>query len=639
MKKKLGALVALLLAFALSACGAKVNTELKMESPTSGKRIITLVLPKLDENAQKQVHGGNDAIDKSIRRHLPKELTYSGLKKDGDKTIATFTLEFDSLETYREKIKSVFSASTQDANADPQIAITTEGLVTGVQISENYDSLALMKWLPNGLVEDRVVDEDQRGNVLENGDSKVTFDGKEHKSDGSRLHIVDVKDKGVNDLAIALEEVKDGLAISANFGYLSGTDYPKDELTKYIDSVKPDGAEVADLSGEFQGVKVAYTVANLDEANKSLVKLLGDPSFAIKETAGVQEGTGFPTRKIEAQMNCGGVCSVTNPNTTFTFTPAQGWENHGNDKIHGKNGEIDMTMNLLFSDVSVDSTLGMDGGTVVVKMSLPKDVAQRAGDAVKSIVNRADQGELESVESGDKVNYTLTLKADSNEQLNNMLGRYAPGSEFAIRENPEAGTFTDGVYFSYTNTFASTIALAEGQEVKQTFSLDGYSVDKSAESATETSTTGNFDVSGTASRMATSAWITLGVVGALVLIAVGLGVWKRKAIAAKLADMKEKRAAAAQERARAQAEAMAAQQTMAAGYPQQGQPMPGQYGQPVPAQAQPPYPGQPVPPAQPMGQPVPPMPGQPMPGQPVPPQAQPAPQQPVEGEWSENDLM
>lgn len=61
-------------ALILSACSAKIETQLGLESAEKGTRTI-LVSFNLKDNKDK-IKGGSEALDASVRKHLPEGLEY-----------------------------------------------------------------------------------------------------------------------------------------------------------------------------------------------------------------------------------------------------------------------------------------------------------------------------------------------------------------------------------------------------------------------------------------------------------------------------------------------------------------------------------------------------------------------------------
>lgn len=552
VKKRLYALCALFLALALSACGAKVHTELKLDSPTSGQRVMRIVIPKLDEQQAQKINGGIDAVEASIKKHLPEELTFSGFSAEGEETVGTLTLEFDSLDTYQTKISALFGNSYY--NLKSGIAVTTEGLVTGVQVEENFSSTDLLQWARDGLVEDGVIAETDSNNIMETGDSTITFGDATYDSTSGHLYVSEVTDNGINHLAIAISEKESSLDIKAELGYKKGTKYPEEEFKQYVENNRPKDAKVEDLTSDFNGVSISYSAISLEEAEESLAKLLGDPSFSIKE---VQEDSSdnsqflrnnqpVLTRAIDVAFNCSSLCSPKANDKKIKFTPSEKWTLENSSGEIYQSGKITMYMPIEFSDISVASTLGEKGGTVIMKASLNNGVAELAGDdAISAFLNPKDAGELSTETTSENTVYTLTITGASQEELNAALAETSSGTSYKVMPTQRSGFFKKEVAFTYHNDFGSKFGETARSSVRHTVTIDGYSISASNfGNSAKIETTGDpLIAEGIASTFTLGGLILiLGIVFAI-LVAVGILFWKRKVIAEKLKARKEKQAA------------------------------------------------------------------------------------------------
>lgn len=551
VKKRIYAIFALFLALALSACGAKINTELKLDSPTSGQRIMRIAIPKLDEQQAKKINGGIDAVEASIKKHLPEELTFSGFSAEGEKTVGTLTLEFDSLDAYQTKISALSGNSY--ANLKPGIAINSEGLVTGIQVEENFSSINLLEWAKNGLVEDGVIASADRNNIMEIGDSIVTFGETTYNStSGRNMYVSEITDNGINHLAVDIAEKESSFDIKVELGYKKGTKYPEEEFKQYLENNRPQDAKVEDLGNDFNGVSVSYSSASLKEAEESLAKLLGDPSFTLKEAENDKEnssfaGNGIPalTRTIDVTFSCSSLCSPQSDDRRLKFTPAENWTiGNSNGEIH-QSGKITMYMPLKFSDVSVQSTLGENGGKVVAKVSLNNKTATLAGDAINAFLNPQETGELISKKESENTVYTLTLTGKSQEELNSALAKVSPNTTYSITPSARSGFFKKEVEFTYYNDFGSKFAVTNGKDIQHTVVIDGYSISASnlGNSTTIKVAKNPLSATGVASKFTLEAWILILGIICCVLLSAGILFWKRKELAGKLQARKEKQAA------------------------------------------------------------------------------------------------
>lgn len=113
-KRSLWAVLITIFALVLSACsGATLKTELNLDDANKGSRVMNLTIENSSDNSD-SVKGGNDAIDASIKKHLPEGLEFSGITTEGDTAKGTFTIKFDSVDDYRKKVEGLLKASGKD---------------------------------------------------------------------------------------------------------------------------------------------------------------------------------------------------------------------------------------------------------------------------------------------------------------------------------------------------------------------------------------------------------------------------------------------------------------------------------------------------------------------------------------------
>ena len=121
-----------LVALVLSACGARVETDLGLENAEKGSRTMSISFNMKDN--KDYVKGDINSIDSSIKKHLPSELSYEGIQTDGDKARATFKLSFTSISEYRTKVENLLKLSGSSTTPTISISDSTMGLVQGVQV-------------------------------------------------------------------------------------------------------------------------------------------------------------------------------------------------------------------------------------------------------------------------------------------------------------------------------------------------------------------------------------------------------------------------------------------------------------------------------------------------------------------------
>ena len=457
------------LALIMSACGAKVETNLGLENSEKGSRTITVSFSLKDN--KDYLKGDVNALDASIKKHKPQELDYEGIRTEGDNAQATFKVNFNSVDEYRTKVSAILRASSFDK--EPQILISNskDGLVQGVEVSENFTSQDLIKWLPEALVTDGLVEAKRKDNVLQSsGKNSVTFEGREIKTteSSSEVQAKDLKDNGFDEIVIAVDK-KDG-KYNAKIVFLAKEIMVPDRVSAvdtYLNSVKPEGAELtkgideeiakksyrslpSTQSGKDEsGRNLKFTADSFEDLNAKLQKILGTQETALESSQEVKtDSSGAKIiEHITGSVDCSRVCSPgTNYGVKFSFSDDgknfdQDYGSSNSSSSSASASDRVIKVNLKNSrtiqpeSLNVNSALGMDG-SVEAKFELAfksSDVAQ-AGDALKSFVQGSDEAQatFEERTDGDNTIYSAKIRGKDSAEFNTRIGNYLPGSEMTI---------------------------------------------------------------------------------------------------------------------------------------------------------------------------------------------------------------
>ncbi|AOH46029.1 hypothetical protein E5345_01300 [Propionibacterium sp. NM47_B9-13] len=160
-------------AFVLSGCGAVVTTSLTVKDDGSGSRVMTATFTNDDSDEAKKVFAvGSGVLEGSIKRHIPSQLAFKGLKISGKTMTATFELDFSNHDDYMAKVRALTAGSSKEVHSDVQKIDTP--LVQGAVGDEDFDSSDLLAWLADGLAQDGLIDKDNTNSVFDN-DGNVEF--------------------------------------------------------------------------------------------------------------------------------------------------------------------------------------------------------------------------------------------------------------------------------------------------------------------------------------------------------------------------------------------------------------------------------------------------------------------------------
>lgn len=448
-------------ALILSSCGAKIETQLGLESTEKGTRTMQVSF-NLKDNKDK-IKGGSEALDASIRKHLPSGLEYGGIQSDGDKARATLTIPFSSVEEYRTKVASILKAAGSDI--DPQISIinSEQGLVQGIQVKENFTSKNLLGWVPEALVVDGVVSSSDKNNVFtSDGDTTVKLGDKTVKnSGGSTISAKDVQDRGFKVMVLELQEKEGGYSATASF---VAKDIMNSEtaaaVDAYLNQVKPEGSELkkglessqatymapsasTSAAKEEVGRTLTFSASSLDDLNTKLKKLLGAGTTDLSYTREVKEEskTFYVRKTMKGVLDCSLLCSPEGNGLEVILKDSSDHsyqvDNTGNSGSSSSKSVLHLSRYLsqqvTMKGMKVATSLGLDGSMEARFLySFPSSDVAGAEEALKNAFAGGSNDETEVRQDGDATIVSVKVRGKDQNEFNQRLNEYLPDSKVTV---------------------------------------------------------------------------------------------------------------------------------------------------------------------------------------------------------------
>lgn len=584
-------------ALILSACGAKIETQLGLESAEKGTRTMQVSF-NLKDNKDK-IKGGSEALDASIRKHLPSGLEYGGIQSDGEKARATLTIPFSSVEEYRTKVASILKAAGSDI--DPQISIinSEQGLVQGIQVKENFTSKNLLGWVPEALVVDGVVSSSDKNSVFtSDGDTTVKLGDKTVKnSGGSTISAKDVQDRGFKVMVLELQEKDGGYSATASF---VAKDIMNSEtaaaIDAYLNQVKPEGSELkkglessqatymapsasTSAAKEEVGRTLTFSASSLDDLNTKLKKLLGAGTTDLSYTREVKEEskTFYVRKTMKGVLDCSLLCSPEGNGLEVILKDSSDHsyqvDNTGNSGASSSKSVLHLSRYLsqqvTMKGMKVATSLGLDGSMEARFLySFPSSDVAGAEEALKNAFAGGSNDETEVRQDGDATIVSVKVRGKDEAEFNQRLNEYLPeskvtvtrsggyhpfGSDYTLKPDIKLAQKLGNYYrVPYELTFkAPTFSSLDQQKVNTLnydlaragvqFTVNGGEL--SVKTDRGVSTTSGLTVPASGLSM-TDVIVDAVIVGLLLLILVLLFLFRKK-IAAARAKGRERRAASA----------------------------------------------------------------------------------------------
>ncbi|WP_314644185.1 flagellar motor protein [Rothia mucilaginosa] len=451
-------------ALILSACGAKIDTQLGLESAEKGTRTM-LVSFNMKDNKDK-IKGGVEALDASVRKHLPEGLEYGGIQSEGDKARATFTIPFSSVDEYRTKVASILKAAGSSTTPQINIVNSEQGLVQGIQVEENFSSKDLLSWLPEALVVDGVIETSNKNSVFNssNNETTVKFGEKEVKnSGGSTITAKDVQDRGFKAVFMDINEKDGGYSVMVSF---SAKEIMNSETSSavdaYLNQVKPEGAELkkgldsseargyapsasTSAAKEEIGRTMLFKASSSQDLSDKLKKIFGASSTGLSFSREVTEKDGsFKVEKtISGTLDCSLLCSPEGRGLTLTMKDSEDRRYEPNYSRRDSNSSSSnsriLAVNLVSSrDISMKSmkvatSLGLDGSMEARFLyAFPTEDVAGAEQKLKDVFAGGSNDETEVRQDGDATIVSVKVRGKDQNEFNQRLNEYLPDSKVTV---------------------------------------------------------------------------------------------------------------------------------------------------------------------------------------------------------------
>ena len=449
-------------ALILSACGAKIDTQLGLESAEKGTRTMQVSF-NMKDNKDK-IKGGVEALDASVRKHLPKGLEYGGIQSEGDKARATFTIPFSSVDEYRTKVASILQAAGSKTEPTVTILNTEQGLVQGIQVKENFSSKELLDWLPEALVVDGVIESSNKNSVFNSSGSETTvkFGEKEVKnSGGSTISAKDVQDRGFKVMVLELQEKDGGYSATASF---VAKDIMNSEtaaaVDAYLHQVKPEGSELkkgltssqatymapsasTSAAKEEVGRTLTFSASSLDDLNTKLKKLLGAGTTDLSYTREVKEEskTFYVRKTMKGVLDCSLLCSPEGNGLEVILKDSSDHsyqvDNTGNSGSSSSKSVLHLnrylSQQVTMKGVKVATSLGLDGSIEARFLySFPSSDVAGAEEALRNAFAGGSNDETEVRQDGDATIVSVKVRGKDEAEFNQRLNEYLPDSKVTV---------------------------------------------------------------------------------------------------------------------------------------------------------------------------------------------------------------
>ncbi|MDR2896691.1 MAG: hypothetical protein LBV30_08615 [Propionibacteriaceae bacterium] len=582
-------LLAGLLALLLAACEADIDTVYNLNDGPVGSRVMTV---KVDASAMDYAAGGIEAIDATIAAHKPDGLDYSGSTAHGDGSYTgVFTINFATVEEYRDKVTAILAAGGQDGDVEVDLAMPQGGLVSGAKWHENFDSKDLMAWLAQALVDDGVVDQSRQASIFTLGDNELVYQGESHDvSVWGGLAFDQLDDHGFSSVDMD-STITDDQSFKRTVSYvMTQSRYADDPqpIDDFLAAATPTGATLTDeQSGDDHIWHLAFETNHADQlaimTNQALAS--SDAQVSLEVSVSPDNAARFQAQLVD-MADCAAVCSPAGYGqiqSIWTLPPSWQVKDIGDGSfvsgVSGQGGQLAINpgssqtyvfeFGLPVAAVEANTAIAYDhsvSSTIDIHVD-PAIDSQADGALETAFTPTPAAGRLERTAYDSEVVYTITISGDDPASYASHLAMIMPASLFELTRDTDATSFTD--HYRLTASLPITDLLPGAIDGKASWLiqvpaslslevLDG-SVSADGSSATVDGFTDGRSVELSAKGMTLVGFILIGVIALLVIAAVLVLIANRRRIGAWANGAAQRSAAKAAQAAQAQQAAQAAQ--------------------------------------------------------------------------------
>ena len=278
-------LIILSLSF-LAACGAKIDTDMKIDKNFKGERIITATIDSTDLNSY--VSTGADGIEETIKNYIPSAMTYKRVDKELGDVEFTFTISFNDLNEYTNKITEILNKNP-DNTIVPSILYNNKNneFKKSILFEENFTSNDLLNWLVYGLKTDNKVSHSTVSDWMETGIALLKIDNQEfdvynnisvNESETNSFDSINVETKILDN-----GNYKRSVTFVANEKIIKILNDKGIVLTEYLKKLSPESSEfVESKEDNYTKYIVSYESSTSEELATSTAKLFNSQTSVFK---------------------------------------------------------------------------------------------------------------------------------------------------------------------------------------------------------------------------------------------------------------------------------------------------------------------------------------------------------------------
>ena len=380
------------------------------------------------------VNGGADAINASVSKRLPPQMSYSGATQDADGITATFTIAFTSPADYMAKAKAILAAGSQ--SSDVRFTITESPLVNGTSLQEDYSSGTLLAWMFDGLVRDGVVSQGNASNSYEIGTTTLTVDGKS-TSHGSSIRFSNLVDNRFR--RVSMQTSVDEQTYTRTIAFMLPYSTDSFDYQKFLTGSAPPGSQVDKVSDSEWTVRFSGDENQIATGTRAVFHT-ENAQFTVADRVPADDPTRV-VRTVTDTVDCSYLCGSYHPTVvdTVQFGPHHSTGELVVDTSLDKQYEVSYVPPL--ESVDVNFKFGFFGDvTATVDISVLNREVDRVPGGFDQLFRPDPQiGAVTSTRGDQATTFAVVIKGKDFDSLATAYESWAPYSRMWVEQLSGSG--------------------------------------------------------------------------------------------------------------------------------------------------------------------------------------------------------
>ncbi len=499
----IGFCVFMLLAGCSSVSPLSVDTILSVDQDFQGERVMTAVMSQREFEVL--FDGDLEELNQLLDQNVPADMDAEAQQMDSGEVEITLSIPFASYDEYYDKIMAIFSGSSSyDAENMPSVYFEYSDslLKKGFIIEENFTSTELFFWLTDAMISEiSQLDGKTNEDLFTPGTTTFVFDGEEIAAENC-ISISRMESNALDTITVETT-LNSNSSFDVVIDYYAGAQVVESlgqELVQIMSDLVPEGGTFSSRTTEDSTV---YTIRVSAVSTQDYVEKLNqalhtdNTVFEVTEESDSAD-TLRAQRKITQYLDGSYFLDFSDPDTVMTYvlkaSPEHSFENCESTYQYIQSCTFEntdeycstyvtvapsdqITLSLGYSvdidKVEVDTVMNNERDFVRnLIFTLTSEQNSIIGEQFEERIQERIQDNItyEKTTSGSNTIYTVTLTADSAENLSELTCIFLDGNDSMSNSSLTGGQSQENrlnrIRYEYTDKIDLSIFLSGSQSTK-----------------------------------------------------------------------------------------------------------------------------------------------------------------------------